>query len=214
MNNKIRRVFSVTIILVLISTVLTVLVVNNVDQPVYYLKNDPLAATYQNYVVNSTGGHVNYTRFGYINLSSDGCTQSYRYFLIGFRLGFTVINNTTLPYLQIAPVWLYVVKVSQILAWPYNSTSISVSAISITSPQGMPPMSLQQSISSGPSNSHGSVGFDIGNLIWPFYNSLLEYPGFHNFYLNFTLTPYADLGPFKFSGNPVQMSLEWNNTIA
>ena len=145
-------------------------------------------------------------KIGYFNLSAIGCEATYVYEILPLG-GVPTLNlsssNRTHQLINIFAIY----EVNKIVAKPFSDTTLSISGLSIVSPQGM----------------SGGVKFDILNgkaslSIYALpedglYFAMVSFPGPHNFYLNFTVTQIADLGPYKIAGKPEYMSLEWNVTV-
>lgn len=221
MNHK--RALTVIVILVIAGIIITPLSIINISQQVIQPEVDPNAYIYpSDYYVSpgfeGGGVYYNYTETGYWNLSAHGCIQTYRYFFEAFRIPqITVIDNRTVQFLSYAPFDFWMILANQSISFPYTSTSIAVNNISVSTSMGSQDTMTTQVVS-GNGIPHlyrlmNTTGIEIEGLVWAKSEYIVDYPGFHTFYLNFTLTPYAEMGPFKFSGDTVHMSLEWNATV-
>ncbi len=223
MNHK--RTLTVIVILVIAGIIITPFSIINISQPVIQPKVDPSAYTFPSEYYSSTnfeggpGSYYNYTETGYWNLSAHGCIQTYRYFFEAFHIPqITIIDNRTVQFLSYWPFDFWMILANQSINSPFTSTSIAVNNISVSYILGIKdPMTTKVLAGSGiPHLYHGfmnTTGIEIEGLSWAMPEWLLQFPGTHVFYLNFTLTPYADIGPFKFSGGRVHISLEWNATV-
>lgn len=222
MNHK--RALTVIVILVIAGIIITPFSIINIGQPVIQPKVDPNAYAIPTEYYSSTnfeggpGAYYNYTETGYWNLSAHGCIQTYRYFFEAFRIPqITVIDNRTVQFLSYAPFDFWMILANQSIIFPYTSTSIAVNNISVSTPMGGQD-TMTTKVVSGSGIPHlyrlmNTTGIEIEGLVWAKSEYIVDYPGFHTFYLNFTLTPYADIGPFKFSGGTVHTSLEWKATV-
>ena len=156
----------------------------------------------------SSGAHYSFAK-GYINFSLGLQNISYVYVVEPFNgLNPVVVNSPNSPGdLVILDVW-------QLLpSGIRSSTSVpfSIDMLTLVSPQGLG-VDIHPSYSISCDSLLVVVNSNVG--AFQVYNALGQYPGYHNFYFNFTLTIYNVLGPYKFLSQSRTVNLEYNNTIA
>ncbi|QRF75152.1 hypothetical protein Thermo_00645 [Thermoplasmatales archaeon] len=176
----------------------------NLEQKVTVL---PLRPTEPSLIseLNQPGLSTGFSRIGYLNLTAHGQTASIFYVFYGFH-NLTVINATNAHKLQSNPIDLQIYKVNQSFGQPFNNTAISISDFKISSSIAVqePPLLV---------GALPNIGMHIYCSSWYNYDDLLLHKGLHSFYLNFTITPYAEMYSYNFPGHALGVSLEWNVTV-
>ena len=180
------------------------------DLPVSSASNPQANLSY--FIMNDIP-HYNF-RIGYVNFSGQNHLVSFAYLLRPFN-GLNPVKVGSAYYSggDVSST-LVTIIVYQIAA---NNSKISVPFMmhdfSLKSPQG-----FDGKIESWDGMEYGSLIIVLNphgtfNQPDPFLNALGNYPGNHDFYLNFTLTIYNTFGPYKFPGQSKTVHLEYNNTI-
>ena len=164
---------------------------------------------------NSLILHYN-LRTGYLNFTTGGKNQiSYFYFIYPFNglnpVAVRSTNNSSEP-VAVDLLFLNIYQVNTNGTSNLGRTAFGVTHISLVSPQTP---SLEKDVTRHFLLSSNSLQVDLepfsfsGGLSREFGNS----PGYHTFFLNFTLTIYSTFGPFKMPIQSQSAHLEYNNTI-
>lgn len=186
--------------------------------------SNKISLTSKSNLSNVTGiylrqSHYN-LRIGYANFTTNRGNVSFLYVVIPFNgvnpiyvgTAYDMVYNSHNA--SLASVFA-VINVYQISTnSSSNPVSFGLNSFSLKSPQGINGK-IQAGVSSTSSNSFGILVYPKGELqsYDPFDNSLGQYPGYHNFFLNFTFTIHYTLGPYKFPFQSKAVHLEYNNTI-
>jgi hypothetical protein len=192
--------FTNLIVVVLFSSVL----IANVDQQVITLPSVPKEPS-----IIEQANHSKYT-YGYndafyLNLSAHGSRATYFVVLIGMR-NLPVVNSSDISQLLFNPIQVNIYKVNQELQPQASNSSFQISQVSLTSPQTFPLIDLMVV-------PLAKIGVSITEPTWSYFQQFLYYPEVHYFYLNFTITPYENVGPFVFAGVPQAVTLNWTTTV-
>ncbi len=211
------------IVTVVIATAFsTVAVYDNVTQKVLSPVIDPNALNYTNYFIipngyAAAGERYNYTSTGYLNLSSPGCTQTYRYFFEAFKWPqIHVINSSNIGILESGVINFWLVLVNYSTSWPFDAVSLKVTDLQLSdsaiSTNMVPTFNIfnRSSLDIYPQHMNASVQIAGG---WGLAGEILQAGGIHNFTFQFNLIPYSDMGAFKFAGASNHISLGWNATV-
>lgn len=185
----------------------------------FSVKTNMVSLTSPNFLRSQTTGtnvaHYNFA-WGYLNFSVGNNVISFGYVLRPFS-GWNPVYagpvNYSLGNVPSTLVVLLVYQLSNSGASNIPSVPFVVNNISLASPQGMSGnLELWSSVEP---NSFGVILNPLGQFIQQFPASkvLGQYPGYHNFNFNFTLTIYNTLGPYKFPSQSKNVHLEYNNTI-
>lgn len=218
MRSKFRKLLTERGNILIIAVVIVIVILSVVDISVKTNTVSTSSSTsFQselNTLVNSDSPHYNY-RIGYVNFTMGQKEITYGYFLRPFN-GWNPVYAGPINYSRgDAPNNLVNVEFVQIA--PHDSSTPSsvpfiVSNVTLISPQGMGKTEVWQVPGS---NSIAVFVNTPGQYIQSFTAtySLGQYPGYHTFYLNFTLTIYSTFGPYKFPSQSKDVNLEYNNTI-
>lgn len=201
-GKMLKKVFVVVVIISIILGSLIILSLQNIGVKTLYLAPNTEGVPSWHSGIDS----------GYVNLSAHNCKLVNEYSLFGRFQGY--LNNSTIEYASTAPMGFYFEMVEQSLSWPYNSTSLVVNSATVEASGGMPLGLIKVFTITG--NGSGTPGFYISGFSWGsswIGTGVQTYVGLHQIYLNITVTPYADYGPYKFAGNSFHGSFEWNVTI-
>lgn len=222
-SKRARKIFTISVIVVVIVSVISVLSYMNTSQSVIYPSIDSRGYSYPaSFVIPSgwegSGQIYNYTSSGYLNLSAHGCNQTYRYFLEAFKVPqFQIIDDRAIGFLESGVIVFWLVLVNKTIGTPYTSVAVNVSSLSLYDEQDShlyPVINIRSNMSVSPFSTlppmHASLFITGG---WPSVFLLHYDSGLHHFFFKLTMTPYADVGLFKFAGDPVQLSFEWNATV-
>ena len=145
---------------------------------------------------------------GYMNFTLNGQNVSYIYVVEPFN-GLNPVfagSPNSSGDLAILEVWQLTPESTS----SSYSVPFSIDKLTLVSPQGL-------GIRIGPSYSVScnslvvTVNPNVGTF--QLYDALGQYPGYHNFYFNFTLTVYNTFGPYKFASQSKTVHLEYNNTV-
>lgn len=218
-NNKNRTVKIRTLLIIAVIVVMVILSAVNISVRTYKVSVTPstqMQSDLSNFVTTNTSPHYNF-KIGYINFSAGNSEISFGYFLrpfngwnpvyagpVNFSLGDAPSNLVMIVIYQIA---------SSVSANP-SSVPFILNNVTLISPQGF----------NGKIEIWNSV--DSNSLViginppdpsfiqsFPASSVLGSYPGYHNFYLNFTLTIYNTFGPYKFPSQSQTVHLDYNNTV-
>ena len=160
--------------------------------------------------------HYNF-RIGFINFTTGNSEISFGYLLRPFNGWNPVYAGPVNFSLGDVPNLFVQILVYQ-TSWDSSTNPSSVpfilNNVSLASPQG-----FNGKIETWETVSNTLLTIYINNVglspIQSFAASsaLGQYPGYHNFYLNFTFTIYSALGPYKIPSQSKTVHLEYNNTI-
>lgn len=214
---KANSLIRLSIILVIV--VATILSTINISAPTskVTLSSPTYLMTSMNEIVAANVPHYNF-KLGLINLSTGSGEVTFGFFLKPFS-GLNPVYAGPINYSQInyVPTNLAQVLVYQISSDNNTSVSLSVpfvlSNVSFNSPQGLMKINVWEI--GGPNVQVLDITPPGDSYIQSFPASYVlgQYPGYHTFYLNFTLTIYSTLGPYKFPSQSKNVHLEYNNTI-
>lgn len=216
-NNKTpaTKIKKWTIVLVIAITI----ILSTVDISVKTYAISPSPATTMQSDLNalSTNNYSHYNfKIGFINFTTGNSEITFGYFLQPFN-GLNPIYAGIINYSQVnSPSSLAMIVIYQISpdgSLSPSSVPFTVNYVTLNSPQGF--NGETESWETVDSNSLVIKINPPGPFIQSFSASsvLGQYPGYHNFYLNFTLTMYNTFGPYKFPGQSKTVHLEYNNTI-
>lgn len=222
-SKGVRKTLTISVIVVVIVSVISVLSYMNIGQSVVYPSIDNNGYSYpDSFVIPSgwedSGQIYNYTSSGYLNLSAHGCNQTYRYFLEALKVPqIQIIDDRAIGFLESGVIEFWLVLVNKTIVTPYTSVAVNVSSVSLYDEQDShlnPVINIRGNMSVSPFPGlplmHASL-FITGGFRSVF---LLHYDsGLHHFFFKLTVIPYGNVGPFKFAGNPVHLTFEWNTTL-
>ena len=216
-NKKTRVSKRKKLAIVLVVVIIIVLSAVDISAKTYSISPSP-ATTMQsdlNSLVISNASHYNF-RIGYINFTKGNSEITFGYFLRPFN-GVNPVYAGFPNYSHVnSPASLAIIVICQISSESSSNPSsvpFTVSHVTLNSPQGF--NGKTETWESVEFNSFGIVINPPGPFIQSFSASpgLGQYPGYHNFYLNFTFTIYSALGPYKIPSQSKTVHLEYNNTI-
>lgn len=220
---KLKGVAIIVTAVIVTAAFSSVAIYDNVTQKVMSPVVDPNALNYKNYFIipygyTAAGERYNYTSTGYLNLSSPNCAQTYRYFFEAFRWPqIYVVNSSNIGILEGGAVNFWLVLANYSTNWPFDAVSLKVTDLSLSdsaiSSNMVPVFSVFNRSSVNiytQQYMNASVHITGG---WLLTDELLQVGGIHFFTFQLSLTPFSDVGPFKFAGTSVHISLEWNATV-
>ncbi len=202
----------------LVVSVIILLSFVNISVKNYELPTKPysdLQSTLNNFVTHNVS-HYNY-KIGYVNFSLENRILAFGYFIQPFN---------GLNFVSVGPAYFSAnANASNTLAFiTFYHISLSSSSNSANAPFSVGNFSLMS-----PQGFNGKIetwyNIVAGTLVVmlnppgsfvqsdPFSDALGPYPGYHTFYLNFTLTVFSTMGPYKFPSQSKNVHLEYNNTI-
>ncbi|MCL4336918.1 MAG: hypothetical protein M1129_01260 [Candidatus Thermoplasmatota archaeon] len=170
-------------------------------------------AALNSFVVNDIP-HYNF-KVGYVNFTQKDRIVSFAYLLRPFN-GLNPVEVGSAYYSANYAVssTLSIIDIYQITSnSSINSVPFSIGNLTVNSPEGF--SGGIQTWYDVTSNSLGLIVNPPGTLNEPdpLSPALENYPGFHHFYLNFTITMYNTFGPYKFTSQSQNVHLEFNNTV-
>ena len=139
-------------------------------------------------------------KVGYLNFSGYGNRVSYVYVVFPLHGNKMVNQNYTGPFLYFS-----IFKVSQKTSFPFSNTSLFASiqihpeAYLTSSMNSLTPQTLPYSLSSLVQGSFANEPVDIGNM---------------TFWINVTITPVFNIGPYHISGGAKTLSSKFNVDIS
>ena len=160
----------------------------------------------------NTHQHYN-VQLGYVNFTEGQTSISFFYYtfpFMGVGPNVSVTITTQLSLLQFTIFELSYMKPGA-SASINRSVPIQVRNISLVSPQD-PDLAQLVRIKNEGTYGENSLWIDLEPLS-PYGLVTVLSPGFHNIYLNFTLSMYNTFGPYKFPCQSKTVHLEYNNTI-
>ena len=223
LSKRTRKFFTIIVIVVIVGSIISVVSYINISRVVIYPTLDNKGYSYpDSFVIPSgweaSGQIYNYTSTGYMNLSSPGCTQTYRYFLEAFKVPqLKTIDDRAIAFLESGVIVFWLVLVNKTIGSPFTSVAKNVSSVSLYDEQDShlnPSFTVRSNIGYPPFSNLPSM--HAAALITGGWSNvfLLHYDsGLHHFIFKLSVTPYSNMGPFKFAGNPVPLSFEWNGTV-
>ncbi len=203
-------------IALLVVSVMILLSFVNISVKTYELPVEPysdLQSTLNNFVIHNVS-HYNY-RIGYINFSLENRILTFGYFMQPFN-GLNTVSVGPAYFSANASNTLALITfyhISSSGSSNFANAPFSVDNFSLISPQG-----FNGKIETWYNIVAGTLVVMLnppGSFVQsdPFNGALGPYPGYHTFYLNFTLTVFSTMGPYKFPMREQTMHLEFNNTI-
>lgn len=209
-GNMKRNRKSIYVAILLVAILIAGFMIYNGDVVSYSLKPAPSYMFPLNTSMENTFAHEN-LKIGYINTTAHGCTATYEYAFLPTGGVTKLYFNGTQNVFHLVNIF-QIVLINKTVSKPYTDMTFRVDLISIASPQGIAGgVKMSPSIDGSGYSWAGNV--HTAPTSGDIYSALSGYPGFHNMYFNFTLTPFAQYGPLKISGKSVHISIEWNITV-
>lgn len=166
-----------------------------------------------NFVVNDVP-HYDF-KVGYVNFTQNDRSVSFAYLLRPFNgLDPVYVGSAYYSPKPAVSSTIAIIDIYQIASHKSNSSvPFSIGDFTLSSPEGFSGgIQIWYDITS---KSLGLIVNPPGSFSEPdpLGPALQIFPGFHNFYLNFTITIYNSFGPYKFKSQSQNVDLQFNNTV-
>lgn len=190
---------------ILIGVIMAVLVILSFTVYDIAIKVNSISVSNQSSLISNANNYGK-VEIGNVTLTFMGGSSEYLYYVVPLQRQSVI--NLTVEKAQYGLLLFEIFKTNSSIKFPFTGNGFTLTHLSVSSPQGFS-AKVQYTITDWKNYTYVDVNTDNGGV----YSALENYPGFHNFFLNFTMNSYAFLGPLKFKGSSSTISVEWNVTV-